>query len=153
MDKFIIDRQQGQAIWIDVKRGKVRRCYNGGETTDARLNELYKGKSITFLREDFENRMADTYCNVRPEAILMPKKIIHAVKQRIVDCNVKICMIEKTIYHQEDQRQKAKEEVKILRSRRDDLKHDLFNAEVRLQAEIDRIAKQHKFETQTTVFV
>ena len=60
MEKFIIDRPQGQAIWIDVKKGKVRKCYNGGETFDARMNELYKGKSITFLKADFEKRMAGT---------------------------------------------------------------------------------------------
>ena len=145
MDKFIIDRQQGQAIWIDVKRGKVRNCYNGGETFDAKMNELYKGKSITFLKEDFETKMEGIYCNVRPENVLVHKQIIHAIKTRISDCNGKISMLQKTIYHDQKLQKEADDKIHILRGRRDDLKENLIKAEERLQTEIDRIASEHNY--------
>ena len=125
MDNFIIDRPQGVAIWIDVKKGKVKRCYNGGEKFDARMNELYKGKSISFLREDFEMRMKGTYCSVRPEPVLIPKQIVSAVKQRICDCNGKISMLQKTTYHDQKLQKAADDKIHILRGRRTDLKEDL----------------------------
>ena len=56
MEQFYIDRQFGIPIWIDVENGIVQKCYNETERFTARMNEMYVGKSITFLKEDFIDR-------------------------------------------------------------------------------------------------
>ena len=75
MDKFYIDRQFGQAIFIDVKNGIVQKCYNESET--------YKGKSISFLKTDFEERMKPCYYNVRSLFVYSIHQKINTVKSKI----------------------------------------------------------------------
>jgi len=145
MEKFLIDRAQGVNIWIDVHKGKVKNCYNESERFNARMNELYKGKSISFLREDFEARFKGVYCNVRPEAILHRFQIVNAIKMRISDCNGKISILQRTTYHNPENEKKANDEMKILRGRRSDLKTDYETHSALLQNEKDRIAKEHDF--------
>jgi hypothetical protein len=68
MEQFFIDRQFGQPILIDVENGIVKKCYNDS-TLEARMNELYAGKTINFLNEDFIGRaMKGTYHHLRPMA-------------------------------------------------------------------------------------
>jgi len=83
MEQFYIDRQFGQAIFIDVEKGIVLRCYNDSPKFNAKMDENYKGKSITFLKEDFEERMKPTYNNVRPAAIYDTHQEITAWESRI----------------------------------------------------------------------
>jgi len=83
MDKFTIDREFGQALWVDVEHGIVQRCYNETPKFNKRMNELYKGKSISFLKTDFEARMKPAYHNVRPESTLVALHNVNAVKSRI----------------------------------------------------------------------
>ncbi len=84
MEKFYIDRQFGQAIWIDVENGIVQNCYGETDKFNAKLNENYKGKSITFLNEDFIGRaMAGTYHHLRPDCITSIKIQIETIKSRI----------------------------------------------------------------------
>ena len=55
---FYIDRQFGCAIFIKVENGIVQKVWNGdSQRYDDKMNELYIGKSISFLTEDFEKRM------------------------------------------------------------------------------------------------
>lgn len=69
MEQFFIDRQFGQPILIDVENGIVKKCYNETEKFNARMNELYAGKTINFLNEDFIGRaMKGTYHHLRPMA-------------------------------------------------------------------------------------
>ena len=84
MEKFYIDRQFGQAIWIDVENGIVQNCYNESEKFNAKLNENYKGKSITFLQADFIGRaMKDTYHSLHADCITTVQLQIEAFKTRI----------------------------------------------------------------------
>ncbi len=62
--QFYIDRQFDQAIWVDVEDGIVKKVYNDS-LMEKKMNEVYGGKSISFLKEDFEERMKGTYHNVR----------------------------------------------------------------------------------------
>jgi len=62
--QFYIDRQFGQAIWVDVEDGIVKRVYNDS-LMEKKMNEVYGGKSISFLKENFEERMKGVYHNVR----------------------------------------------------------------------------------------
>jgi hypothetical protein len=87
MDKFYIDRQFGQAIFIDVENGIVQDCYNESENYVNRMNELYKGKSISFLKTDFESRMKPTYHNVRPLCLYNIHQKINAVDSRLNICS------------------------------------------------------------------
>lgn len=80
MDKFYIDRQFGQAIFIDVENGIVQKCYNESENFNNKMNEHYKGKPISFLKTDFEKRMKPTYHNVRPLSIYIILNKINAVE-------------------------------------------------------------------------
>jgi hypothetical protein len=87
MELFYIDRQFGQAIFIEVENGIVQRCYNETEKYNAKMDENYKGKSINFLREDFIGRaMKGTYHHLRPLAITDVKQRIEGVKSHIGVC-------------------------------------------------------------------
>lgn len=83
MDKFTIDRQSGQLIWIDVENGIVQRCYNESEKFIAKMEENYKGKSISFLKTDFEKRMEGTYHKVRSQDIVDAQHKVTAIESRI----------------------------------------------------------------------
>lgn len=85
MEQFYIDRQFGQPIYIDVENGIVLRCYNESEKYNARMNELYVGNTINFLKEDFIGRaMKGVYHNLRPMAVTDAIRKIEAVKTRII---------------------------------------------------------------------
>jgi hypothetical protein len=87
MDKFYIDRQFGQPIFIDVEMGIVQNCYNESENFNNKMNEHYKGKEISFLKTDFENRMKGTYHNVRSLSVCTALNKIDAVKSKIQNIN------------------------------------------------------------------
>jgi len=82
-EKFYIDRQFGQAIFIDVEDGIVLRCYNESDKFNSKMDEKYKGKPITFLKEDFEERMKPIYHNVRPIALYDIHQEINSWNSRI----------------------------------------------------------------------
>ena len=83
MDIFTVDRQFGLAIFIDVENGIVQKCYNETERFNAKMEEHYKGKPISFLKTDFEARMKPSYHNVRCEAILSAVRTVAAFESRI----------------------------------------------------------------------
>jgi len=145
METFLIDRAQGVNLKISVIRGKVMDCYGESHKFNARMNELYVGKTISFLAKDYKQRMLNTYQNVRPESILIHLQTVAAVKQRISDCNGKISMLLKTTYHDADKQKEAQDRIKILRARRQDLQNDYLKFSVKLQDEKDRIATLHDF--------
>ncbi len=58
--KFFIDRQFGQAIFVDVEDGIVTNVSNDSQLQD-KMKELYVGKSISFLKKDFEEKMKPSY--------------------------------------------------------------------------------------------
>ena len=109
MDQFIIDRASGIAIWIDVVDGIVQKCYNEAPKYIKRLNELYKGKTISFLKQDFESKMSPVYHNVRPEAILSTYQKINAVSSRIRN-NWNLISNLRTVYGGKDAEAKTAEQ-------------------------------------------
>lgn len=140
MDRFIIDRQFGQAIWVEVIKGIVKRCYNESPKFNKKMNEVYKGKSITFLKTDFESRMKPIYHNVRPEAIISSLQKIASAKSRIKQKWNLISMIDKINFVGNDADTKTKKT--LLESER-----------IRLKAEIDEIiieqsGYEKEFETE-----
>lgn len=65
MEKFYIDRQFGQAILVEVDENDiVIRVYNDSQM-EKKMNENYAGKSIFFLKEDFEKRMKPCFFCVK----------------------------------------------------------------------------------------
>ena len=87
MDKFYIDRQFGQPIFIDVENGIVQDCYNEADLYNRKMNEYYKGKSISFLKTDFENRMKGTYHNVRSLSVCTAINKVEGVKSKLKNAN------------------------------------------------------------------
>lgn len=70
MDKFIIDRQFGGAIWVNVQKGTVTKCYGETDKFNAEMEKRYKGKGIAFLKENFEAVMKPAYYAVKSVAII-----------------------------------------------------------------------------------
>jgi len=94
MDTFHIDRQFGQPIWIDVVKGIVKRCYNETQRFNRKMNEIYRGKTITFLKEDFELRMKPVYHNVRPTAWTDALQKVIAVQSKLRAININLSRYE-----------------------------------------------------------
>jgi len=135
MDKFFIDRQFGQPIWVDVENSIVLRCYNESETYNARMNELYAGRTITFLNEDFIGRaMKGTYHHLRPEAIYTIHQQIDSKKMEIRN----IWNIISSLTTLDAQRAPLREKVK-------ELEIEQYGYEKKLITEKLRILNEHNF--------
>ncbi len=135
MEKFYIDRQFGQAIWIDVEDGIVLRCYNEAPKFNAKMNENYKGKSITFLKEDFIDRaMKGTYHHLRPDVITTINLQIESFRTRIRHLWNEYSSLGVT----KDRQMEIKGQVK-------ELEPQQFKLERELIAEKQRILTEHKF--------
>jgi len=156
MDKFIIDRQFGQAIFVDVKQGIVKRCYNESPKFNKRMNEIYKGKSIAFLKTDFEARMKPIYHNVRPESILVALHNVNAVKSRIRNNNTLLSglgVIYNSTYGNkysiEQQKEKqALQQAEKVRINDDNaiLNTELQNYQEQLETEKQRLVSEHDYK-------
>jgi len=151
MDKFYIDRQFGLAIWIDVENGIVQNCYNEEPKYNAKLNENYKGKSITFLKEDFIDRaMKGTYHHLRAESITTPLQIVHALESKIRNVNGLIQMnLKITPPNRKDEKswEKLNGELKRLEALRDEYTIAQSMAESLLRIEKERILTEHNFQS------
>jgi len=147
VERFYIDRQFGQAIWIDVEKGIVKDCYNEERKYNDRMNELYVGKSITFLKEDFVDRaMKGTYHHLRAERIT-------SCKQRVASCESSLRFNDFKIQENlrrkprtEDKEKEQKDDMKLLEKIRNDHRVELYEAEQKLKTESDRILKEHNYE-------
>ena len=82
-NEFHIDRAQGTTIYIDVRNGIVMNVQNAEENLNKRLNEMYVGKSISFMKKDFESFMKGIYINVRSTKYTDQLQYINATKSRI----------------------------------------------------------------------
>jgi len=146
MDRFIIDRQFGQAIWVDVIKGIVKRCYNESPKFNKKMNELYKGKTITFLKTDFESRMKPTYHNVRPEAIISLLQKIASAKSRIKQKWNLISMLNKTIFVDNEAKKALQESEKIrLKAEIDEVVIEQSGYEKEFETEKIRLLKEHNY--------
>ena len=58
---FFIDRQFGQAIFLVVENGIFKNCVNAETNFGKGLEKVYSGKSITFFKQDFEEKMKGSY--------------------------------------------------------------------------------------------
>jgi hypothetical protein len=135
MEQFYIDRQFGQAIFIDVENGIVLRCYNETEKFNAKMDEKYKGNTINFLKEDFIGRaMKGVYHHLRPMAITDVKQNIQAVKSRIGVC-WNLIQSNTTPDSRKDDLREAVNKLEIEQSK--------YEAE--LVTEIKRIYREHNF--------
>ena len=135
MDKFIIDRQFGIAIWVDVEDGIVLRCYNEEPKFIARMNELYVGKSITFLNEDFIGRaMKGTYHHLRPESTYILKNQIASFEMRI-----------RHLWNEHSSLNTSKERQAEIKGQIKELEPQQYKLERDLLAENERLFTVHNF--------
>ena len=145
MDKFYIDRQFGQAIWIDVEKGIVQNCYNEEPKFVARMNELYVGKSITFLNEDFIGRaMKGTYHHLRAEGITSPLQIVEAWKSKVRNMNGRIANHLRINFRNTEEAEKTLQEYRKLKA---DYEIEQYKAEKFLEIEKERILTEHNFKS------
>jgi cell division protein ZapA (FtsZ GTPase activity inhibitor) len=133
MELFYIDRQFGIHIFIEVEKGIVQRCFNDEKMTK-RMNELYKGKEISFLKEDFEKRMKPTYHNVRCVATVNVHQRIEAINSRIRNIQPLISAF--------DVDEPTKKE---LREKVEELKSELTEANEELTGEKLRVLNEHNY--------
>ncbi len=115
------------------------------------MNELYVGKSITFLKEDFIGRaMKGTYHHLRADSITSYVQIAHAWKSKIRNINGKIQMNLKT---SPPKREDIKSwdllngELKTLEELRADYEIEQYKAEKFLVSEKERILTEHNFQS------
>jgi len=135
MDKFYIDRQFGQAIWIDVENGIVQNCYNEEPKFIAKMNELYVGKSITFLNEDFIGRaMKGTYHHLRPDCITTIKIQIGNFQMRI-----------RNLWNEHSNTNTSKDRQMEIKGQIKELEPQQFKLERDLISEKQRILTTHNF--------
>jgi len=136
MELFYIDRQFGQAIFIEVEKGVVLRCYNESDKFNSKMDENYKGKTISFLREDFVARMKPTYHNVRPEALYDVHQEIRSWESRIKFNATKMS----------DYRVKGEASVQAI-ANWNDARVKKIRAETKLESEKARILKEHNYKS------
>lgn len=133
-NNFYIDRQFGIAIWIDVHRGIVKDCHNGGENFDKRMNELYVGKPISFLKSDYEKRMEGVFTCVHSNDVVSQKQKIHAIVTRMNVASIQMTRYDIT----EEERAEFKKTIEALQVRK-------WKAEVKLEEIKERVARVHNF--------
>jgi len=134
-DKFIIDRQFGIALWVDVVDGIVQFCYNEEPKFIEKMNERYVGKSITFLNEDFIGRaMKGTYHHLRPECLYVLRNNIASFEMRI-----------KHLYHESSHTECSKERRAEIKGQIKELEPQQYKLERELLAEKLRMFNDHKF--------
>ena len=139
MEKFYIDRQFHQPLWIDVENGIVKRCYNDTPGMINKMNEMYVGKSINFLNEDFIGRaMKGTYHHLRPDCITTALRHIESLKMRI-----------QHLWNEATRLDVTKDNKSIIKRKINELEGQKIEAERLLKSERERITKEHDFEWKT----
>jgi len=145
-DKFYIDRQFGQAIWIEVEEGIVLRCWGETEKYNAKLEENYKGKSITFLQTDFIGRaMVGTYHHLRCESIIVAMKVVADLESKVHNVNSYIRELNKVNTRDEFKTKLKKEKLEEYRKILEKQQIELYDARELLEIEKERILTVHKF--------
>jgi len=148
MEKFYIDRQFGHPIWIEVDKGIVIRCFNEESKYIAKMNEMYVGKSITFLKEDFIDRaMAGTYHHLRAESIVSFRQIAAAAESKVRDMYGKISEVNRTLYHDDPMKLRKEEKLMELRTQKADFEVEQYKAERMVKSETERILTEHNFQS------
>ena len=143
MNEFHVDKQFGVAIFIDVTKGIVQQCKNGNERMITKMNELYVGKSISFLKEDFEAKMKGCYYNVRSTEVNHHRLNISSIDAKLVGLQANI----QRATHQNDIELKKKLEERILEvmiQKEDAIK--LF------EAEKEKVFNEHNFNAQNVTY-
>lgn len=59
MERFYIDSHGGVHTWINVENGIVKSI---DSNLNPKISEEYVGKTISFMKEDFEKRMKPSWC-------------------------------------------------------------------------------------------
>ena len=134
MDKFYIDREFGVAIFIEVENGIVQDIYNEKPQFIEKMKEKYVGKSISYLKEDFELKMKPTYHNVRSESIVNIQDIINKTN---VEKELVINLLS-SLDTGDKERIRLNKILSNINSR-------LHYAKLKLKKEKERIKQEHKF--------
>lgn len=148
MDKFYIDRAFGLAIWIDVENGIVQKCYNESERYNAKMNERYVGKSITFLKEDFIDRaMAGVYHNLVPYPLSSLRQEVQAWKSKVKNLYGAVSLNQRTSYADKEKENDRLLALENLRKRITEFERNQYKAEAKLELEEERIFTEHNFKS------
>ena len=146
METFILDRQHGFNMHIEVHKGKVKDIIGSNELFCEVMRDKYKGKSITFLRDDFAMHYEGIYFSIKPEAVLCHQQIKYAILMLIADLESKVRMIERTTYNSHKAEVEAYDKVLGYIVKINDNRERLAETDKRIEDEFQRIAKEHKFE-------
>ena len=133
-NNFYIDRQFGIAIWIDVRAGIVRGIHNEHPLYCQVMEKQYKGKSISFLAEDFKSKMQPIYHQVHSTEITDQKQVVEGIKTRMNQASIQTTRYDIS----DEERAEFKKTIEALQKK-------LWKAEVKLEKVKVKIAKQHNF--------
>ena len=128
--KFLIDRASGTTVWVDVTNGIVENVYGDGKLTE-KMTEEYKGKHITHLKKDFEEKMSITYTSVKPLEVV-------GVLQKMSLCKSNIRVIKTAMEHPNCLRSEASESLRVQQELLERLLDDV-------QTAVDKIEKHHGY--------
>jgi hypothetical protein len=80
---FLVDTYSGIDTWIQVENGIITKFRNFNKNYLSKLNENYLGKTISFFKEDFENRMKPSWHCVKSRDFIDSIAIVEATKSRL----------------------------------------------------------------------
>ena len=153
-DKFYIDREFGQPIWVDVEDGIVLQCTCEKPKFLARMNELYVGKSITFLSEDFCGRaMKGTYHRVKPDTLTVQVRTAERHRMVVKQSYNELSLIDRKSYEvfkgktNPERVNFVKSEQKRIRALISEQEKEQYKAERMLKTEKERILTEHNFKS------
>ena len=95
---FFIDFHSGAPIFLGVENGIFTGCY-GESRMELVMNEKYVGKTISFLKKDFEATMKPSWACVRP----------HQLCNSLLDFQLMQSNLHNLIVYQEEQIRKKEE--------------------------------------------
>ena len=136
MDTFIVDRKIGFPLHLEVEKGIIVNCSNDdNDHYIARMNELYKGKTIQHFQEDFiEKRMKGVWHCIHPLSVM-------GVLQKLTALDSRKSWLNRVI-SDNNQRSKHEQALQSLSA----LTVEISQAEKELKAEMERIKDEHGFE-------
>ena len=146
MEEFTIDNNFGITNRIDVEDGIVKKVYNGDVRLIQKMNIMYVGKEISFLKKDYEHLMGK-FVRVRPESLRPFFDKVNSVDTQIGQTESQLRQLAKQTFSYditEKEKEKALKEADY-NARLNNLRVELIKAKEELLSEKERIFRVHRY--------
>lgn len=139
--EFYMDSQFDIPYWIDVDNGIVKNISCGDKKVAAKMNEVYVGKTITFLKEDFETRMKPSYYCVKSGEIHSALATYETMIQRLRNYNRYV----RNFHPQLMESQYPKEQLVVINRKREKYQNQINEAKSDLYRVCKEVETKHGF--------